>query len=146
MPEADDRKATVARLEGAIPILRVRNLDTSIDYYVRVLGFEVDWCERGVMASVSRDRAGVMLCEGAQGHPGTWVWFGASDAEALFREYSAKGALIRLGPTNYRWAYEIHVEDPDGHVLRFGSEPKQDRPFSEWVAWYRDRPARGPAE
>jgi hypothetical protein len=24
---------------------------------------------------------------------------------------------------NRPWAYEMQVEDPDGHVLRFGSEP-----------------------
>jgi hypothetical protein len=26
--------------------------------------------------------------------------------------------------------YEMHVEDPDGHVLRFGSEPMTDGPFA----------------
>jgi len=29
-------------------------------------------------------------------------------------------------------AFEMQVEDPDGHVLRFGSEPKADRPFAMW--------------
>jgi hypothetical protein len=89
-----------------------------------------------IMASVSRDRATFMLCEGDQGHPGTWVWIGVEDAAALFEEYAAKGATIRLAPINYPWAYEMHVEDPDCHVLRFGSEPKEDCPFSAWVAWY----------
>ena len=36
----------------------------------------------------------------------------------------AKGARIRDAPQNYPWAYEFSVEDPDGHVLRIGSEPK----------------------
>jgi len=35
-----------------------------------------------------------------------------------------RGVSIRLEPTNYLWALEMHVEDPDGNVLRFGSEPK----------------------
>jgi len=102
-----------------------------------VLGFKVHWHTPG-MASVSRDRADLMLCQGDQGNPGTWVWIGVADAAALYAEYTAKGATIRLPPTNYPWAYEIHVEDPDGHVLRFGSEPKEDRPFSAWVAWYQE--------
>ena len=83
------------------------------------------------MVSVSRDGRGIMLCEGDQGNPGTWVWVGVSDAATLFAEYVTKGATIRRPPSNFRWAYEMHVEDPDGHVLRFGSEPR-DEPFAEW--------------
>lgn len=122
--------------ENAIPILRVRRLGTALAHYTKVLGFEVDWDDSGTMASVSRDGCAVMLCEGGQGHAGTWVWFGVADAGALYNECRSAGATIRLPPTNYRWAYEMHVEDPDGHVLRFGSEPRTDRPFCEWVAWY----------
>jgi predicted lactoylglutathione lyase len=125
------------RFEGAVPILRVQNLQASLDYYTNRLGFKVDWQEPAVMASVSRDRASVMLCQGAQGNPGTWVWVGVEDCSALFEEYTASGATIGLPPTNYEWAYEIHVEDPDGHVLRFGSEPREDLPFSPWVYWYQ---------
>lgn len=135
-----DLKAHATRCECVVPILRVRSLEQSLDYYVDVLGFGVDWHEPGVMAGVARDRAAFMLCEEDQGSPGTWLWIGVEDAARLFDEYSAKGALIRLPPTNYSWAYEMHVEDPDHHVLRFGSEPRQDQPFSAWVPWYR--PAR----
>jgi predicted enzyme related to lactoylglutathione lyase len=127
-----------AGVENAVPILRVRNLAASIDFYTKVLGFRVDWGgESGIMASVSRDRGSLMLCQGDQGNAGTWVWIGVEDADALHRELSAAGAKIPLPPTNYPWALEFHVQDPDGHVLRFGSEPREDRPFSEWVAWYR---------
>lgn len=115
--------------ECVIPILRVGSLRASIDYYVSVLGFKVDWHEPGGMASVSRDGRAIMLCEGGQGNPGTWVWIGVDDSAILFDEYRAKGATIRMAPTNYPWAYEMQVEDPDGHVLRFGSEPRADRPF-----------------
>jgi hypothetical protein len=27
----------------------------------------------------------------------------------------------------------MKIEDPDGHVLRFGSEPRSDRPFDEFT-------------
>jgi hypothetical protein len=37
---------------------------------------------------------------------------------------------ILLPPTNFPWALEMQVEDPDGNVLRIGSEPKTDRPFA----------------
>jgi catechol 2,3-dioxygenase-like lactoylglutathione lyase family enzyme len=50
-----------------IPILRVAKLAASIDYYRTRLGWSV--AERGV-ASVKRDNASIMLCEGDQGKPG----------------------------------------------------------------------------
>ncbi len=126
------RSPAAVRFEGAVPILRVGSLDASIDHYVRILGFVVDWRERG-MASVSRDRVSLMLCEGDQGNAGTWVWIGVADAGALFNEYRTRGATIRHAPTNYPWAYEMQVEDLDGHVLRFGSEPRADMPVGEWL-------------
>ena len=31
---------------------------------------------------------------------------------------------------HYPWAYEMRVEDLDGHVLRIGSGPKEDEPHN----------------
>jgi catechol 2,3-dioxygenase-like lactoylglutathione lyase family enzyme len=137
MTTATTPTAAPVTFHSTIPILRVAQLERSVDFYLRVLGFTVDW-RGGVMASLSRGGASVMLCEGDQGNPRTWVWCGVSDAEALCREFTAAGATIRLPLTNYWWALEFHVEDPDGHVLRFGSGPKPDQPFVEWVQWYRE--------
>ncbi len=122
-----------ARLEGLNPIFRVRDLASSVEYYVNVLGFTVDFYGPGIIASVSRDRCGIFLVQGDQGHFGTWVWIGVSDVELLLEEYEARGARIRHPPTNYSWAYEMQIEDPDGNVLRFGSEPKDDQPLGEWL-------------
>jgi hypothetical protein len=115
-------------VECIIPILRVASLPASLGYYVTVLGFTVDWGDQpdSEMASVSRDGHAIMLCQGGQGHPGTWVWIGVEDIEPLFDLYRSREATIRQEPVNHPWAYEMQVEDPDGHVLRFGSEPRAD--------------------
>ncbi|MGH7579311.1 MAG: glyoxalase superfamily protein [Gemmatimonadales bacterium] len=115
-------------VECITPILRVTNLSASLRYYVTVLGFVVDWGgEPGSeMASVSRDGHAIMLCHGGQGQPGTWVWIGVEDITPLYRQYRALGATIRQEPVNHAWAYEMQIEDPDGHVLRFGSEPRAE--------------------
>jgi predicted enzyme related to lactoylglutathione lyase len=121
------------RFEHAEPILRVSDMGFSIRYYTNVLGFvKADWSTDD-FAFVSRGGAGIHLCRGSQGQPGTWVWVGVEDVEALYREYLGSGACIRHPPRNYSWALEFHVEDPDGHVLRFGSEPLTRRPFDEWL-------------
>lgn len=130
---SDSAVAKRVRFENSIPILSVRDLDASIGWYTRVLGFAVDWHMPDEAAQVSRDGCGVMLMAGAQGKPGTWVWFGVGDAAALYDEYRAAGAEIRMPPTNFEWAHEFHVRDPDGHVLRLGSEPLPGVPFGPWI-------------
>ena len=119
------------RLEGAEPILSVTDMTRSLRYYVDVLGFlNADWGGDD-FTRVSRDDAGIYLCEGDQGHAGTWVWIGVEDVAGLYEEYKGSGATILHQPMNYGWAYEMKVQDPDGHVLRFGSEPREDLPFEE---------------
>jgi catechol 2,3-dioxygenase-like lactoylglutathione lyase family enzyme len=119
-------------VECIIPILSVENLPASLHYYVEVLGFSIDWGgeDGSGMASVSRDGKAIMLCEGEQGKPGTWVWIGVEDIEPLFDTYRAQGARFRQLPTNYPWAYEMRIEDLDGNVLRFGAEPKANLPVT----------------
>ena len=118
------------RFENATPILNIRDMTVSLKYYVDVLGFRnADWGGRD-FTHVGRGGAGIYLCRGGQGRSGTWVWIGVEDVAALHEEYKASGARILGNLRNYPWAYEMLVEDPDGHVLRFGSEPRTDMPFS----------------
>jgi len=108
-------------------------MSASVRYYVNVLGFRnADWGTED-FTSVSRDGAGIYLCRGAQGCPGTWAWIGVDDVAALYQEYRVSGAKTHGAPRNYPWALEMHVEDPDGQVLRFGSEPLADQPFESWA-------------
>lgn len=120
------------RVGTAVPILRVRELDASVDYYVRVLGFKLAWKDEGCIACVARDACQLMLCEGDQGHEGGWVWIGVDDAALLCEELRPRGAHIRQEPTNHPWAYEVQVADPDGNVLRFGSPSRADQPYGAW--------------
>jgi catechol 2,3-dioxygenase-like lactoylglutathione lyase family enzyme len=116
-----------ALVEKSIPILRVRNLQVSLDYYRDILGFTVDWSsgtEDDGFAGISRDGHALYLSQAEQGHLGGWVWMGVTDARTFHAEYVASGARIRQEPTNYSWALEMQVEDPDGNVLRIGSEPE----------------------
>ena len=118
--------------ENVNPIFSVTDLEASLKYYIEVLGFEINWHVPG-FAKVSRGRCGIMLCEGEQGHPGTWVWIDVGDADLIYQEYVAKGAKIRHPPNNYPWAYEVQVYDIDQNVLRLGSDQKRDRPLGTWL-------------
>lgn len=113
------------------PILRVKSVRASLDYYLNVLGFKRDWGEEG-MVSVSRDRCCVFLCEWDQGQSGTWMWISVNDLDALHDELVARGARVRHPPTNYPWACEMQVEDLDGNVLRLGAEPRDGVPYGQF--------------
>jgi catechol 2,3-dioxygenase-like lactoylglutathione lyase family enzyme len=139
MSKVETPKTDAIMFEGVTPVLRVKDLSASIDYYVHVLGFKVNWQHAGFFAAVSRGGCCIFLSVGDQGNPGAWVWIGVSDAEALFEEYRAKGAKIRNPPNSYEWALEMQVEDLDGNVLRLGSDSKSDQPVGEWLDMHGKR-------
>ena len=110
--------------ENSQPILRVEDMQRSLKFYVEQLGFQNASWGTADFTSVNRDDAGIYLCRGGQGAGHAWVWVGVEDVEKLQHEIVARGVAIRMPPTNYPWALEMHVEDPDGNVIRFGSEPR----------------------
>jgi uncharacterized glyoxalase superfamily protein PhnB len=123
----------LVHFKDATPILRVTDFDASVAYYTGALGFTLAWSV-GRFGSVERGHAAIMLCEGSQGAPGTWVYIGISDADAFHEQAHAAGARIRNPPSNYPWgSREVHVFDPDGHVLRFGSSFPEGAPLGQWL-------------
>ena len=111
--------------KSPVPILNVKNVPISIAYYIDKLGFKKDWDwgSPPTFASVSRGKTCIFLCQGAQGHPGTWMWIPISNVDELFEELKLRGATIRQPPTNFPWgSREMNVQDLDGHRLRFGSD------------------------
>jgi catechol 2,3-dioxygenase-like lactoylglutathione lyase family enzyme len=118
------------RMENITPILSVKNIAKSKAFYIDILGFkEAAWGDDN-FTSINRDKTGLYLCKGAQGNPGTWVWFGfEGDIFSLYNDLKTRGVIIKSPPKNYSWAMEMLVEDPDGHILRFGTDPNDDEPF-----------------
>jgi len=121
------------KIECINPILPVKDIKASLDYYVKVLGFEpADWVtEDAAFALVLREGFGIYLARDSGSCSKSHVWIGTEDIEPIYEECKANGANIKKMPTNYSWAYEMQLEDPDGHVLRIGSEPKEELPFND---------------
>jgi len=113
----------------AEPILVVDNLDRAVAYYTEVLGYRnADWAMVD-FTCVSRGGVMIYLTTAPQGRPGAWAYVGISDVSVYLEEIEPKGARIRSRVRNYPWAAELVVEDPDGNVLRFGSDPIDSLPF-----------------
>lgn len=105
------------------PILCVSDLDRALIYYTEVLGFSAAPWNTGDFTSVSLAGHGIYLAQNMQGSLGSWIWIGVGDVRVLHELYVARDAIIRMPPTNFPWALELQIEDLDGNVLRFGSDP-----------------------
>ena len=125
MSNGEARIKTNFQIENINPILNVRDISASLDFYVNSLGFtNADWGDEN-FTCVTRDGRSIYLCRNGQGNPGTWIWVGfGGNIFDLYEEFKSKGIVIHQPPVSHPWAMEMLVQDPDGHVLRFGTDPE----------------------
>ncbi len=127
--EAKRCTAKGAEMTCARPIVRVENLKASQAYYRDKLGFKVDW-DHGdppTFGAVSRSELVLFQCEQCQGGAGAWTMTFMSNIDAYHEELKKRGAIIQMPPTDMPWGLrEMHVADPDGNVIRFGSHGEHD--------------------
>ena len=118
------------RIESINPILNVSDMSRSLHFYIDILGFKnSDWGNDN-FTCVLRDKSCIYLCKGSQGQAGTWIWVGFDgNIFELYEDLRLKDVTIRQAPRNYSWALEMDIEDPDGHVLRLGTDPDYNQPF-----------------
>ena len=110
----------------AVPLLHETDSRRAERYYHERLGFRVLFVTRGDAADpcylgVARDGAELHLSSHAgDAAPGGVAVLVVDDVDALYGEFAAKGATLRLPPTDQTWGNrDLYVEDPDGNVLRF---------------------------
>ena len=130
-----------------IPTVRCRRMETSIDFYTKVLDFECveDGGDRDPTVSVLM-RGGSLLLLSSHGGDGTFgqaIVVLTDSVDTLFRRFRARGlktpgnpdapAEVHEGPINQSWGTrELYVDDPDGNTLRFvegfglGPSPERD--------------------
>lgn len=111
------------KFECAIPILYSADVARSIAYYTEVLQFEEkwEWDTPPTFGGVSKDHLEVFFCEKGQGSPGTWFSVFVDNVDEYYEAIKAKGAKILSPPEDMAWnVREMLVEDPDGHMIRFG--------------------------
>ena len=121
------------KILSVAPVLLVRDVVKSANYYRDKLGFSYDrlWGDPPNFCMVRRDGLTVMLSEAPKEAEITpnwrvvekmWnVYFWVEDVEALYTEYKQNGAKIdyKLGLKAYG-VKEFGVQDPDGHDIAFG--------------------------
>jgi catechol 2,3-dioxygenase-like lactoylglutathione lyase family enzyme len=130
-PPNENTPAMLSKIENAIPVLPVRDLARSVDFYTNKLGFKLDWGDpkQDQVCSVSRDGRPIMLQVRENIATPGWVWIGAD--VALFEIFREAGVKVFQEPKNFSWAYEMKFEDVDGNILWLGSDPRRDLPFED---------------
>jgi glyoxylase I family protein len=116
---------------------QVRNLDSSIDFYTKQLGFKLDK-RNGPFAQVSRGNLALILSspgtsgardmpDGRKQEPGGWnrilVW--VDDLQASIATLKQAGAPFRNEVESGPGGSQILVEDPDGNPIEL-HQPAKD--------------------
>ena len=108
--------------ENSQPILRVENMEASLRFYVGVLGFaNASWGNQD-FTSVNRRRSGDIPLPRRTGTRRCLGLAWGRGRRGHLPDLKACGVPIRMPPTNFSWAVEMQIEDPDRNVLRLGSE------------------------
>ena len=117
-------------LSGTRHILAVKNLRTSTDFYMNVLGFKRDFGDESDGWSwLSRDEFRVGLGECREALPASELgdhsyiaYVTADDVDALYRELIERGASIGAPPRDKPWGMrEFALATPEGHRMTFGT-------------------------
>jgi uncharacterized glyoxalase superfamily protein PhnB len=109
----------------------VRDVTASAGFFRETLGFEIDFLHGAppFYASVSRGDACLHLrfvkdpvfhLAAAREQSLICASIETTDVQALFEEFTARGAPVVQPPTQQAWGgTDLHVRDPDGNVLAF---------------------------
>ena len=116
------------------PVLLVRNIEASVDFWRDRVGFETDevYGDPPNFAMPTRDDVTIMLAEvpsGAEPPPPNWrvlekcnqAYLWVDDVDALYDELPGRGAPIDFTIYDTPWGTrEFGIQDLDDHDIAFG--------------------------
>jgi uncharacterized glyoxalase superfamily protein PhnB len=117
-----------ARFPQAVPEIPVENVDIAAEYYVKALGFRLDWGgDSGGIAGISQGDCRMFLTNasfreayGTSGPATIWLNLTSRDeVDELYGRWREAGAKILAGPEDKPWSLrEFSAADLDGNRLR----------------------------
>jgi len=110
------------------PILKVSDINKSIEFYCSILGFVKHWeyaspDQTYHYVSLYLDKAELHLSNFPNdGQFGSVIYINVGEIDLLHASFIKAGLKsIELEPTNQTWQQrEMYIRDPDGNSLRFG--------------------------
>lgn len=126
----DQMDASSPTFHRSAPVLAVRDVLRSRNYYRDVLGFEEHgvWGEPPCFCILGRDTITVFLDQAPDAADivnshGWAAYFYVSGLDSIADDFRRRGAEIVRGPEDAVYGCrEIDVRDPDGHLICFGQD------------------------
>jgi uncharacterized glyoxalase superfamily protein PhnB len=111
-----------------VPEIPAANVDVATAYYVKTLGFTLDWGDdQGGIAGISRENCRLFITNRAfrESHGNLspvlfWLNLNSkAEVDELFAQWKAAGAKIVSEPEDKPWKLrEFVATDPDGNLIR----------------------------
>ncbi len=114
-------------------VLAVKDLHRIAAYFRDVLGFRVLWEDGTDWRLVQRENVRFMIGHCPDDKPAAEIgdhslvaYVNVDDVDRLHEEVAARGAVIRIAPTDRPWGMrEMIVATPEGHRILFGQDLKK---------------------
>ena len=120
-----------SKIKKMSPQFLVADIDRSIEFYTKKLGFEVDFLYEGFYAGIIRDGHSIHL---KSGNPSTKegktkrenedidIVLSVECVEDLYNELVNKSVEIKQPLCDRPYGKEFYIVDPDGYILAFLGE------------------------
>jgi catechol 2,3-dioxygenase-like lactoylglutathione lyase family enzyme len=122
---------TKSRIKKMSPQFLVTDLDCSLEFYTKRLGFDVDFRHEDFYSGVIKDGHSIHL---KVGHPSMSerqsrrenedldIVFSVQGIEDLYEEYSARDIEFVQPLRDMAYGKEFYIADPDGYIIGFLEE------------------------
>jgi catechol 2,3-dioxygenase-like lactoylglutathione lyase family enzyme len=122
---------TYPKIKKMSPQFVVADLERSLNFYTRELGFEIDFLYEDFYAGIIRDGYTVHLKSGEPGieerankqkNEDLDLVFSVKDIHNLFEAIKSRSVIIVQSLREMPYGHEFYIADPDGYILGFMEE------------------------
>jgi predicted lactoylglutathione lyase len=139
---------TRSNVKQAVPFFMVKDIGSSIEFYVNGLGFSItrSWTEQGklkwcwleidsaalMLQEFNKEAGDTDLPEGENG-VGVEIYFICEDALAIYTQITFNG-IVASEPFVGNNMWVVQVKDPDGYKISFESltDVPEETKYSQW--------------
>ena len=122
---------TQAKIKKMSPQLLVTDIEYSIEFYTKKLGFEIEFRYEDFYASIIKDSYSIHLKSGIPSleerrnkreNEGLDIVFSVEAVDDLYEEFINKSVEISQPLCDRPYGREFYIADPDGYILAFIEE------------------------
>lgn len=119
------------KIKKMSPQLLVTDLEHSIEFYTKKLGFDLDFSYEDFYAGIIKDSSSIHLKSGKPSieerknkkeKSDLDIVFSVEDVENLYKEFVNKSVEIIQPLCDRPYGREFYIADPDGYILAFLEE------------------------